>query len=199
MDRLQHQLTRLAVIVLAGVLAACGDARARSAETVVDSIVPREVALEQFRDGLPEVAALAGGAASREGLVRGFMRALAAADTAALHGLTLDRAEFAWLYYPTSPQGLPPYGLPPGLLWTMLELQGARGLRHLLAELGGRPVRYLGHTCGPHVRAEGVNRLHGPCLVRLELDGGVTEQRLFGLILDRDGRFKFVSFANGLD
>ncbi len=202
MDRLQRQLTRLAAgcaIVLTGALAACGDARARDAAAVVDSIVPRDVALARFRDGLPAVAGLAGGATSREGLVREFMRALATADTTALRQLTLDRAEFAWLYYPSTPQGLPPYDLAPGLMWTMLELQGAKGLRHALAALGNRPARFLTHSCVSHVSVEGENRLYGPCLVRLELDGAVTEQRLFGLIMSRGGRFKFVSLANRLD
>jgi hypothetical protein len=193
MDRLQYQLIALAC------LAACGDARARSAETVVDSIVPRAVALARFRDGLPQVATLAGSAASREDLVRDFMRALAAGDTAALHRMTLDRAEFAWLYYPTAPQGLPPYDLAPGLMWTMLELHGAQGLRHVQAALGGRSVRYVSHTCDSRVSIEGANTLYGPCLVRLELDGTETEQRLFGLIIGRDGHFKFVSLANRID
>jgi hypothetical protein len=202
MDRLQRQLTRLAAggaIVLTGALAACGDARARSAETVVDSIVPRAVALARFRDGLPEVMALAGGAASREALVRDFLRALAAGDTVALRRMSLDRAEFAWLYYPTAPQGLPPYDLAPGLMWTMLELHGTQGLRQALAALGGRSARYVSHACDPRVSVEGANTLYGPCLVRLELDGAETEQRLFGLIIGRDGHFKFVSLANRID
>lgn len=172
---------------------------ARGPETTIDSVVPREVALERFRDGLPEVTALAGGAPSREALVRGFASALAAGDAATLRGLALDRAEFAWLYYPTTPQGLPPYDLSPGLLWSLLDLHGERGLRRALEEHGGKPARYLGHSCDPRAGHEGVNTVYGPCVVRLTVAGERIEQRLFGLILERGGRFKFVSLANTLD
>ena len=194
MDRVQYQL-----IALLG-LAACGaDARARDTGSVVDSIVPREVALAQFRAGLPEVTWLAGGAPSRQALVREFVTALASGDTAALRALTLSRAEFAWLYYPTTPQGLPPYDLSPGLMWTMLELNSERGLRHALAEYGGRATRYVSHTCDQRASYEGANTVYGPCVVRLRVAGDIAEQRLFGLIVNRDSRFKFVSFANKLD
>jgi hypothetical protein len=204
MDRLQHQLSRIlrgcGLALLGGLAAACGpDAKARGTAGVVDSIVPREVALARFRTGLPVPAALQGGAASREALVRAFVQALSAADTAALQALTLNRAEFAWLYYPTTPQGLPPYDLSPGLMWTMLELRSARGARRALEEFAGKPVRYAGHSCDPRDSREGDNTLYGPCVVRLRLNGAVIEQRLFGLIIGRDARFKFVSLANTLD
>jgi hypothetical protein len=184
-------------------LAACGRERPASAhaETVVDSAVPREVALERFRAGLPAPPpeSLSGGARSREALVRAFVRAVERADTAALRTLTLTRAEFAWLYYPTNPQGLPPYDLAPGLMWELLTLRGGRGLYHLLEQRAGRPLGYLGHSCDERVSVEGDNRVYGPCLVRRRDGGTVVEERLFGLVLERGGRFKFVSLANRLD
>jgi hypothetical protein len=210
MDGLHHQLRRLvagcgaAALLGGGGLTACGrDASAGSsggaAAGVVDSIVPREVALARFREGVPEVRALVGGAPSREALVRTFVTALTAGDTAALRALTLSRAEFAWLYYPTTPQGLPPYDLSPGLMWTMFDLHGTRGMRNALEAYAGRPVRYVGHTCDARASDEGRNTVYGPCTVRFALDGTTVEQRLFGLIVRRDGRFKFVSLANRLD
>jgi hypothetical protein len=203
MDRVQHQLTRVAAgcaIVLAGGGAACGvEAGARGTETVVDSIIPREVALARFRQGMAEVTALQGGAPTREALVRAFVEAATRSDTVRLRALALTRAEFAWLYYPTTPQALPPYDLAPGLMWSLLELHGAQGLRHLLAELGGRPARYRSHRCDARASVEGANTVYGPCVVRLALDGAVSEERLFGLIIGREGLFKFVSYANKLD
>ena len=195
MDRVQHQLIALLS------LAACGtDASARGADVTIDSIVPREVALAQFQAGEPKVTWLAGGATSRDALVREFVAALTTPDTAALRRLTLSRAEFAWLYYPTTPQGQPPYDLSPGLMWTMLELHGERGLRHALEAFGGMPARYAGHTCDARSSHEGANTVYGPCTVRLAIARGDTvEQRLFGLIIARDRRFKFVSLANKLD
>ncbi|HXO86405.1 MAG TPA: hypothetical protein VN803_12870, partial [Gemmatimonadales bacterium] len=95
------------MIALCFVAAACGNdgtAGRAQAATRVDSAVSREAELARFRDGLTEPAALAGGAASRDALVRAFVRALQARDTIALAGLLLTRAEFAYLYYPTNPE-----------------------------------------------------------------------------------------------
>lgn len=203
LDHIRHQLNRLVtgcVIALLGGGAACGsEAGARHTETVVDSIVPRDVALARFRSGSPVLAALQGGTTSREALVRAFVRALGAGDTAALRELALSRAEFSWVYYPTTPQSLPPYELAPGLMWDLLELHGGRGLRRALTEYGGRAPAYVGHACDPLASREGDNVVYGPCTVRLALAGDTVEQRLFGLIIERDGRFKFVSYANRLD
>jgi hypothetical protein len=44
--------------------------------------------------------------------------------------------------------------------------------------------------------AEGENRLHERCEVRVNAAG--TPTRLFGTILERDGRFKFLGYANPL-
>jgi hypothetical protein len=180
--------------------AAC-DRRPESAhaETVVDSALPREVMLERFRAHLVAPESLSGGERSRDALVRAFVRALETSDTAALRRLTLTRAEFAWLYYPTNPQGLPPYSLAPGLMWDMLELRSGRGLYHLMEQRAGRPLGYVGHACDERVSVEGRNRVSGPCLIRRRVDGSVQTERLFGLLLERDGRFKLVSLANALD
>jgi len=167
---------------------------------VVDSVVPREVALARFRTGLDSVDTLAGGQPSREALVRAFARAVAAQDTAALERMTLSRQEFAWLYYPANPQGLPPYDLSPDLMWFMLTERGRQGLQHLLAELGGRDLRYTGHSCDPVASHEGANTVYGPCLVRwVRAPGDTVSGRLFGLVIERHGRFKFVSYANRID
>jgi hypothetical protein len=184
----------------AGQLGCDRSPRRVEAATVVDSVVPREVALARFREGLAEPESLTGGAPTREALVRSFARALEAGDTAALMAMALTRAEFAYLYYPTTPQGLPPYDLSPSLMWFTLEAGSRRGLARLLDQRAGHPLRYLSHTCDPSVSVEGENRVVGPCLIRhRDATGAVREERLFGLILERGGRFKFVSYANKLD
>ena len=68
-----------------------------------------------------------------------------------------------------------------------------------LAAYGGRPASYLGHECDSRSSREGTNVVYGPCTVRLAVGADTVKQRLFGLIIERDGRFKFVSFANSLD
>ncbi len=165
---------------------------------VVDSVVPRDEELRRFRQGLDPVDALAGGAPSAGELVRRFATALAARDTATLRALRIDRAEFAWTYYPSSRLARPPYDLSPALMWFQLEGNSGRGLFHAVEERGGRPLRVLSHAC-PQVDVEGANRIHAGCTVRrLQAPGDTVQEQLFGAIVERRGVFKFVSYANRL-
>jgi len=194
-------------VLLAGLLVwSCGPATPEGSRTghvahagVVDSALPRDEALRRFRAGSPERADLGEAPRSRDALVRAFVRALEANDTAGMRALVLTRAEFGWLYYATTPQGLPPYDLSPSLLWFLTEGGTSKGLRRLLEERGGRSVEYAGYHCEPAPSREGANTVWGPCLVRrVQAAGDTVEERLFGLILERAGRFKFVSLANKL-
>lgn len=167
--------------------------------TRVDSAVPRAVALERFQRASARATALSGAASSRDDLVRRFTRAVEARDTAALRNLVLSRGEFAYLYYPTSGQGLPPYDLSPDLMWFMLVERSNHGVTALLSERAGRPLAVAGYRCLGDSTLEGENRIWGPCLVRrVQALGDTVEERLFGPILERGGRFKFVSYANRL-
>jgi hypothetical protein len=173
--------------------------RAQAAPVHVDSAIPRDEELRRFRSGLIEPAELAGGARSRDALVQSYVSALERGDTAALTALAITQAEFAYLYYPTNPQARPPYDLSPGLMWFMLQQTGRRGLLHALGERGGHPLGFLGYRCDRSPSREGANRVWGPCLVsRRQANGDVVAERLFGLILERSGRYKFVSLANRL-
>jgi hypothetical protein len=186
-----------AIVAAAG--SACDRTPSARATTVVDSVVPREEALRRFRAALPEVESLSGGASSRDALVRGFVRALETRDTVALRRMLMSRAEYAWIYYPTNPQGLPPYDLSPSLYWFMIEGRSSQGLTHALAERAGHPLHVVGYSCDAGFSQEGANRVYGPCLVqRRQGPGDVVAERLFGPILERGGRFKFVSYANKL-
>ncbi|MEZ4411481.1 MAG: hypothetical protein R2910_00680 [Gemmatimonadales bacterium] len=195
---------RLYFVVAALALgAACGPEGGHSppassnAATVVDSAIPRDEALRRFRVGLDTVTTLTGGASSRDALVREYVEALAAADTAAIIRLTMTRAEFAWLYYPESAQGLPPYDLSPSLMWFMMDEQSRKGLTRALAELGGQPYPYAGYVCEGAEVVEGPNTLWGPCLIRrVVAPGDTVNERLFGQILGRDGMYKITTHAN---
>jgi len=168
-----------------------------AAAGVVDSAIPREEALRRFRIGLDSASALEGGASSREALVTGYVTALAAADTAAILRLTMTKPEFAWLYYPESAQGRPPYDLSPALMWFMMDEQSRKGLTRALAERGGQPYAYAGFVCEGSAVIEGPNTLWGPCLVRrVVAPGDTVSERLFGQVLGRDGRYKITTHAN---
>ena len=141
------------------------------------------------------VRALRGGATSRDELVARFGQALAAHDTAALSALLLDAQEFAWLYYPYTVYTHPPYRQAPGMVWLLTAQNSEKGLRRVLERFGGRDPALAGYACRT-TEPQDLNVLHGDCAVRLA--GDTTGRRLFGTIIERDGRFKFVSYANGL-
>jgi hypothetical protein len=171
---------------------------AQSGAFTPDSV--RQVQLKQFRVGLAEVTELQGGERSLERLVQSYLKALETRDTTALKNLALSRSEFGWIYYPTNPQARPPYDLEPRLFWFMANQHSGKGLGRALETFGGKGMHYAGTSCDPSVSQEGENRVYGPCLVRLVQGPGDTAQlRMFGLVIERHGRWKFVSYANKLD
>lgn len=167
---------------------------------VIDSILPIEEELRRFRMGLPPApAALHGGTDSRESLARAFVLALAARDTAALRRLVLTRAEFAFLVYPASPYTKPPYRQAPGLVWMQIATASSAGYARLVDRLGGRPLSFQALTCRSVPESQERNRIWRECRVRVtDARGAAGTLRLFGDIIERDGAFKFVSYANDM-
>lgn len=166
---------------------------------VVDTILTRDEALRRYRQGLPPVEVLEGGQESRDKLVAAFLGALERRDTLALTSMAITRPEFAYLYYPTTPQGLPPYELEPGLMWHLLVQRSDRGLRRSLSIYGGRELHLLSYDCGKEESREGDNIISGPCVMRIRDERGkIVSLGLFSQIIERGGRYKFVSYANKL-
>lgn len=164
---------------------------------VVDSVLPMEVALERFRSGLAEPERLESGAKDMDTLVRHMVDALATSDTLAFERLAVDRAEFAWLYYPTTTVALPPYELPPALAWFQMQQRSRRGVFRALAAYGGVPLEYVGYRCDATPRVEGENRIWTDCRIELARPGEApVPVRIFGAVIERDGRFAVLSYDN---
>jgi hypothetical protein len=173
--------------------------KAATIRPAADTSVSIAEALRKFRSTLTETPnRLATTAPTREALVRQFMRAVTSGDTAGLRAMQITRAEFAYLVYPDNRQSRPPYELEPDLMWMQIGGSNALGVRHLLRELGGHPAEYVDHRC-TRTDHDGRTTIHSLCLVRFRSSGGqLDEQQLFGSIIERDGRFKFLSYANKL-
>jgi hypothetical protein len=167
---------------------------------VVDSILPPEEELRRCREGLGEVTELSGGGASLDELVARFVDAVERADTLALAPLLLDRAEFAWLYYPHTMYTRPPYRLTPALLWFQMGNLTDRTLTRLFRRLAGRPLHVVARACEETPKEEGPNRIWNECRLTLHPPGTEVpfETRIFGSVIERDGVFKFVSYASEL-
>ena len=197
-----QQFRAMVLIAIAAGSLGC-DRAARPADVgaarVVDSIVPREVALRRFQQGLTPLARLESPYVSPDSLLAAFVRALSARDTAALARMTVSPAEFAYLYYPTTPQSLPPYDLEPGLMWHLLQLRSERGIRRALDLYGGRKLRLVSYDCGRRSSPEGENTVVGPCAVRFrDRSGQQLTVQLLSQIIERRGRYKVLSYANKL-
>ena len=166
---------------------------------IIDSILPIEEQLRRFRAGVPDtIREFNGGSSSREELVRTFVRSLATADTAALVRLTISRAEFAWLVYPDSPLSAPPYRLAPDLAWLRHAGASGAGLTRLLARLGGSGLQFQSWGCIEGPLVEGRNQIWRDCAVRFAKPGSEEQTlRLFSSIIERQGRYKILSYANG--
>jgi len=195
-----------ASLALAPLLAAC-DQRERAApvsSAASDSArapapaVSIGESLRRFRDGLPVVTALAGGAPSRDALVARFARAVERQDTLAFRAMTLSRAEFAYLYYPSTQYVRPPYELAPDVLWFLAQQNSEKGIGRVVQWHGGRALGLVDYSCPSPSVAQGENRIWNDCVVRYRPPAAdsAARRRLFGAIIVRGGQYKFVSYAN---
>lgn len=170
-----------------------------AAGAVVDSIFPLEEALRRFRQGIPRTTVLEGGAPSRDALVERFAQAVHERDTVALRRMVLSRAEFAWLYYPTSVFSREPYYQMPQLTWFLNTEDSRKGITRVLERLGGGADPGIAdYNCPIGPRSDGGLTFWDGCLVELELEGDRRRMRLFGSIVELGGRYKFYSYANDL-
>lgn len=197
----------LPFLVLAAGILAC-DRRAASdsapprdrAEVFVDSALPVDTLLARFRAATADTpSALVGGESSPERLTRAFLAALERHDTTTIRRLAMTRGEFAWLYYPHTKFTAPPYELGPDLLWLQLGAASEKGIVRLLRRYGGSRLRFESLACPDSAAIEGPNRVTVGCRVRFAAaDSAARTLRIFGSLLERDGRYKFVSYANEL-
>jgi len=166
---------------------------------VVDSIHSPEEALRRFREGVPEVASLAGGARSRDELVRRFIRAVERRDTAELRSIVVTRAEFAYLLYPESRFSRPPTRMEPALLWFQMQMNSEKGISRVVRRHGGADTGFAGYACEAEPRVEGATRLWEECSIRRsDAERGEHSIRWFGSIVERGGHYKLMSYANAL-
>ncbi|WP_396207948.1 hypothetical protein [Gemmatimonas sp.] len=210
---LRPALTAVAAIACFSIVACRGDSPARdlteaekqaahvkdvvAAGGTVDSIIPVAEALQRFRADLPKQDTLSHASASRGALVQRLAAALMASDTSALNAMVLSRAEFAWLFYEDSPLSRPPYEAPPALLWSQILVGSDDGARQLVNRLGGKTITVSAFTCPNPPEVEGRHTLHKRCTVRFSVPGEKPlEGNLFGSIIERDGRFKFIGLGN---
>lgn len=166
---------------------------------VVDSAIPLDEALRRFQAGIAPVRRLEGGGSTREQLVERVVLALERGDTSGLRALEVSRAEFAYLLYPSSIYTHPPFEQAPEIVWMLQRVAGSSGYHRLTERFAGRALGYRGHRCDRTVVEQGANRFWGGCVVTYRSAAGNWRTgRLFGAIVEREGRYKLVNYANDL-
>lgn len=164
---------------------------------VVDSILPLDEQLRRFRVTFPEVTTLDSDARSREAIVRQIVAAVEAGDNAKLAALAVTPAEYAWLVYPTSEHASGPMAQAPQLAWYLLSISSDVGQKRLIERMGSRALHVRGHSCATRPIRQGANEVWHDCvLIRRNEQGQEIRQRLFGALIEREGRWKVLSFAN---
>ena len=208
LDELRYQLRASWIVVVAAAVWACerpvqaesrpsSDAVSDAAPLLVDSILPSGEALRRFQAELPPITEFEGSAASRDDLVRSFIRALEKADTSMLRGLVVSKAEYGYLYFPSSVYSRKPYELPPEIAWLLGDQNNRKGFSRLTRRLGGKNLAFRGYECGAPA-TEGDNKFWRSCNVAYvdPVIGRDVTKKLFGAIMERGGRYKFLSYAN---
>ena len=196
------------VVVLATLAAGCGgasgserlaadSAATRTAAGVVDSLLPLEEEIRRFRQAVPEVPErLTGGEQTRDALVRRWVRAVEARDSVGLSRMLLSAAEYITFYYPASPYTKPPYRQSPGVRWFLITNNSSQGATRVWQRHAGDPLGLVDYTCDPTPELLGLNRIWTDCVLRLRTAEGERRLHLFGPIIERDGWFKFLTYAS---
>ena len=161
--------------------------------TAVDTSDTPLAALRRFRVGLDSPAYL-DGPRSRDALVKQFFAALRAGDRPALERLAMTQAEFAYLVFPDSRWIRPPYNQPADLEWLLLKSKSDPGLTRLLRRFG--TVEPVSYSCLQPPEMDGGVKYWPGCLVRMSDRGRTADMKLFGSIIELNGRFKFRDYNN---
>ncbi len=166
---------------------------------VIDSILPVEEMLRRFKakvGGTP-VTALQNASPTRDALVARFMKAVAASDSSELRAMALNAREFADLVYPESPNTKPPYKEDPALMWMTIQNPSQSGYIRLVRRTEEIPTKLVDYHCDGKTETQGQNTFISGCILRLNgKDGVTTSHRYFGSIIERDHKFKIVSYRN---
>jgi hypothetical protein len=167
---------------------------------IIDSILPVEEEIRRFQATIPtRPTRLSNAARTRSELVKQFVRAVEQNDTTSLRRLVIDRAEFGYLVYPTSPNVAPPYRQSPDLVWLFRSASTDKAVRRLFGRFGGKPLGFAGFACPGKADRQGANTLWPDCdVTRTTAEGDSVRLRMFGAIVGRQGQFKFLSLTNGL-
>lgn len=150
------------------------------------------IALTSCRDGL----ALRNAQASPVAVASLVVRGLAARDLDGLRALAVTEAEFREIVWPKLPASRPERNVPWDYAWQDLHGKSEVHLRSLLAPWQDRGFAVTEVTFRGQTTDYGTYRVHRETIVTLrDVTGKEQKGRLFGSMIEMDGRFKVFSYV----
>lgn len=136
---------------------------------------------------------LAHSAESAEALARNFLDALAVADIPALKRTRISKDEFTWYVWPELPASRLP-NVTSDFAWSQATLNSLSGLGGLLNQYSHRRFELVGIRFAGGTKDYPSYRVHYDSRVTVRDESGHEyELKLFGSMLEMDGRFKLFS------
>jgi len=136
---------------------------------------------------------LAHAAASPEMLSRDFLAALAISDVPALKRARITKDEFTWYVWPELPASRLP-NVTSEFAWSQATLNSLSGLGGLLNQYSGRRFEFVRIRFAGGARDHSSYRVHYDSRLTVRDESGEEfEVKLFGSMLEMDGRFKLFS------
>ena len=144
----------------------------------------------------PSPPPLSGSYPSASELATAVLGALERRDVTALHGLALDEREFENHVWPDLPAARPERNMPMSFVWGDLHQKSEASLGRTLASRGGQRFSLVS------VRFAGGTTAYDSYLVHRQTVLGVRDStgaevnlRVFGSVLEKEGRFKVFSYV----
>lgn len=140
---------------------------------------------------------LDGGFASIDSLVSEYVAAVNQGDTAKMHGLRVTEWEHNSLLWPEFPASRPEFNMPLEFAWFNLDKRSVRDAARVVNQYQNLEIRPLEATCRKEIQRYATFEVHGDCVVTVTDRFGVRHEdaKLFGSLVEMDGRFKIVGIV----
>jgi adenine-specific DNA methylase len=143
----------------------------------------------------PGTRSLANAQASAEALSRNFLKALANKDMESIKALRLTKDEFCQYVFPELPSSKLP-NVTCDFVWQQATLKSLSGLSEMYPEHQGKKYEFVALRFEKGTDSYPTYNVHKETHLMVKDETGKQQElRLFGSILEMDGRYKLISFV----
>jgi len=143
----------------------------------------------------PGPRTLANAQVSAEALSRNFLKALASKDMESIKALRLTKDEFCQYVFPELPSSKMP-NVTCDFVWQQATLKSLSGLSEMYPEHQGKKYQFVALRFEKGTDSYPTYKVHKETHLMVKDETGKQQElRLFGSILEMDGRYKLISFV----